>query len=115
MARATTGARNIAVDGGAYHWRARGVHNGVSLVVWPAGQSGPMLTACFEDDAGVGREQVVVTARLVRRVINLARSKHGYDPNGDAQGTFNLPRVTTLVQTADAIRAHRWVDFPNWQ
>jgi hypothetical protein len=112
MARASKGARHIAVDGVAYRWRVRDIGICVALTVWPAAPSGPMLTAWFDHDASLGREQLIVTNRLVRRVIELAVVEHRYDAQ-DPRTAVNLPHVNVRIDTTATIRAPRRIDFPH--
>lgn len=113
MAKSKKGARNIVVGDVGYRWRASGNDGYISLVVWPADLPGPAILCMFDYDhrvrASVGPqttlgEQIVITARIVRRVIEHAVRAHGYDPR--AKGPeLDLLRVDTLIDVSDALRA----------
>ena len=116
MARASKGARHITVDEVAYRWRASGSDDGViNVIVWPATGPGPTLTASIGyDETWVANtmdgglrpsRQIVVTNRVVRRMIVFAVSEHGY------AATYGHPAVALgrgdgRVDLSDAVRAN---------
>src|SRR5438105_2218684 len=113
MARAIKGAQRITVGGVAYRWRATGNDDGIDLTVWPTRRGGRSLYACFNYDFRIPppatgghsmHDQVVITNRLVRRVIELAIAEAGYDPGAD--GTpLELRRIDARIRMDDAVRA----------
>ena len=113
MAINEKGARHISVGGADYRWRATGDAHIIGVSIWPAGEDGPLIWCSFEygegreqDGAGqwVSRRQIVVTNRLVRRVIEYAVAERGYDPTVD-RAELRLFSVGERIDTADAVRA----------
>jgi hypothetical protein len=114
VAIARKGQRNIVVGDVAYRWSATGGDDGISLVVWPRDHAGHRITATFDYDqrrrpvAGVPgafslHEQIVITPRIVRRVIELAIAR-GYDPGAAEGGQLDLGPADALVDLTDVIR-----------
>ncbi len=113
MAKSTKGARNIVVGGVKYHWRATGNDGGISVTVWPQVLPGPLITCGFGYDqtavpTGGGcyslTNQVVITNRIVQRVIEYAVAEQGYDPHTKAK-QLNLGVMEGKIEMADAVRA----------
>ncbi len=115
MARAKKGARHIVVNGFAYCWRATGNDGFISLTVWPAKGVGGSISAMINYDEtwtstgpesrGLSpRRQLVVTNRIVSRVIELAGSKYGCNPM--CEGTpLDLKSLENLIDLSDAVRS----------
>ncbi len=116
MAKSTKGARNIVVGGVKYHWRATGNDGGISVTVWPQVLPGPLITCRFGYDqtaepTGGGchslTNQVVITSRVVQRVIEYAVAERGYDPHTRAK-QLNLGALGAMegkIEMEDAVRA----------
>jgi hypothetical protein len=112
MARARRGARNLVLHGTAYRWRATGDDGFISLVVWPAEGPGATLACWFGYDQtlvprGEGfsaTRQLVITARIVRRVIEYALSHRLYDSTA-AGKPVNLGDMSARVDLSDAHRS----------
>ncbi len=94
MAKSSKGARNIVVGGVSYHWRATGNDGWISLVVWPTELPGATIACAFDYDhtlvprgggSYAATRQVVVTSRIVQRVIEYAVAGRGYDPHTKAK------------------------------
>ncbi|MEO7093818.1 MAG: hypothetical protein ABI175_11245 [Polyangiales bacterium] len=89
MAKSKKGARNIVVGDVKYRWRA-------------TGNDGYMVPM------GLGRyaitRQIVVTNRIVRRVIEHAVRDHVYDPRMKAK-PLALRSVDEAIDVSDAIRS----------
>jgi hypothetical protein len=87
MAKSTKGARNIVVGDVTFRWRAGRKWGGLSLVVWPVELPGPPIVCSFSrEDLAVPTTgdpaldlPIVITNRIVRRVIKLAVGL-AYDP-----------------------------------
>jgi hypothetical protein len=114
--RSTRGTRRIVVGGTEYRWRARGDDGYIVIGVWPANNVGGFILASAgyhetEIDAKKGGIRVncaplVVTNRLVRRVIEHAVAVHRYDPNVNA-ADLGVGRIEDIVGWQDAVRAVR--------
>ena len=98
----------------AYLWRATGNDGWISLSIWPKAHHRASIHAQLpynehpEDDGKGGlykSHQIVITARIVRRVIEHARQHAGYDPAGT--GPTDLRAVGDVIDLSDALRASR--------
>jgi hypothetical protein len=113
MAKAHKAARNIVVKDVAYRWRATGNDGWIALTVWPTALPGPAIHCTFDYDhtfvpkrAGVTSttRQIVITARIVRRVIEYAIRTHRYDAS--AKGPeLDLKKVDEVIDRSDALRS----------
>lgn len=113
MAKAKTGARNIVVNEVKYRWRATGNDNFISLVVWPEALPGPTIVCVFDyDQTLVPRtdggssltRQVVLTNRIVRRVIEHALQRFAYDAQRKGE-QLDLGHMSTVLDLSDARRS----------
>jgi len=114
MARAKKQARHIIVNDVAYSWRATGDDGNIALNIWPTILDGPPIWASFNyhetwvpDGPGrysCGNDQIVITNRLVRRVILHALGRLAYDPARKGK-QIRIFRVDQLIDISDAIRA----------
>ena len=119
MARASKGARHITTDGVPYRWRASGNDGWIDIVVWPASRAGKALTARVDYDQSWSEptvrggshpmRQVIVTNRIVRRLIAFAVSSRGYDASGGGPPLI-VGQVDDHIDLSDAVRANdrRW-------
>lgn len=115
MARSAKGARNIIVDGVAYRWRATGNDDWISLVVWPADPvahpAGAIVGMVDYQQVKVPagpdcwrlEHQIVITNRIVRRVILHAIAAHHYDPTRKSS-QLNLRYLDEFIDLTDALR-----------
>ncbi|NNJ26847.1 hypothetical protein [Alienimonas chondri] len=120
MAERFKGSRRIVVDEVEYRWRANGNDGFISLAIWPASDVGPTIGVGFgyhetidwaTDAHGMSRgisrgDQLVVTNRLVRRVIELAVSDYGYSAS-EAGPQLQIRYIEAQVDWSDAVRASR--------
>lgn len=108
------GSRRIVVQGAEYRWRATGNDGYIVVGIWPANNIGPYIQGNFNYhetwvDNGDGsltaaKDQIVITARIVRRIIEHAIAQHHYDPN--AKGAeLNLKVLDHVIPWDDSIRA----------
>jgi hypothetical protein len=114
MAKATKAARHISVQDVRYRWRATGNDNFISVCVWPETLPGAAIvcsvgyhqTRVFRPGLdGVGlRDQIVVTNRIVRRVIEHAIRDRAYDPHVKAK-QLDLRCIDEKISLAGAVRA----------
>ncbi len=102
-----------------YRWRATGNDGYISIGIWPANSTGPYICGNLRyDETWIGpengpwtsaRDQIVITSRIIRRIIEHAISQHGYDPN--VRGAkLRLRNLDHTIQWEDAVRAS---DNPN--
>ena len=113
--RSTKGTRLITVSGTRYRWRAQGGDECISVGIWPENGVGAYIGGNFgyhnswlprgETLVSPG-DHIIVTNRLVRRIIEHAISKHGYDPNLKAK-QLHLKAMDELIKWDDAIMVAR--------
>jgi len=114
MARPNKQTRHITVNDVAYSWRASGNDGYISLTIWPNTSDGPAIATNFSYHENLVRRadscssfptrQIVITNRIVRRVILLAISQFEYNSSIKGQ-LVHIPRVDQLIDIGDAIRA----------
>ncbi|BBM84593.1 hypothetical protein [Candidatus Uabimicrobium amorphum] len=110
--RSKKNSRKIVVDDIEYRWRAKGGPGSISVGIWPANDIGPYMMAIFGyDETFVRRpdgyitsngDQIVITNKIVKRVIDCARQKYGYDPNTKGK---QLCLSGDEVEWRDAVRS----------
>jgi hypothetical protein len=122
MARSTKNSKRIRVNGVDYRWRATGNDGWISVTIWPVNGIGPAI-ACqfgyhetFEPNRPLPTggpecwishgDQIVITNRLVRRVILHAVSAESYLPTEPGR-QLNLQDIESKVPWEDAVRASR--------
>lgn len=113
MAKTKKDARNIVVNDVKYRWRATGNDGGIGLVVWPEDLPGPPIACSIDYDHTLVpisstvtalTRQLVVTNRIVRRVIEYAVQVHAYDPRTKGK-QLNLRDVDQVIDVSDAVRS----------
>jgi hypothetical protein len=97
-----------------YRWRATGNDGYISIGIWPSNNVGAYIAgnlryheAWIEQPGGVqasAGDQIVITNRIIRRIIEHAISQHGYDPNVKA-AELNLKVLDHVIRLDDAVRA----------
>lgn len=108
------GSRRIEVQGVEYRWRATGDDGSIVVGIWPVNNIGAYIQGTFAYhetwvDNGDGsrtsaRDQIVITARIVQRIIEHAIAEHDYDPH--AKGAeLNLKVLDHVIPWDDAMRA----------
>ena len=112
--RNTKGTHVIAVAGAEYRWRAKGNDECISIGIWPANDVGPYIGGrfCYHNrwiDNGDGTstssgDQLVVTSRLVKRIIEHALSKCGYNPKLKGK-QLDLGPLEDIIKLDDGVRA----------
>lgn len=116
--RPTKNTHRIVIRAVEYRWQARGDDGYISIGIWPANDVGPYIGGTLEYHATAAVKgksptllqyagQLVVTNRIVRRIIELALDEHHYDPGvkGDA---LYLGRLDDAIRWDDAVRGVRW-------
>ena len=111
--RRAKGSHHIVVRGVEYRWRARGDDACIGIGIWPTNDIGPYMSGNLRYhetwiDNGDGsyssaKDQLVVTARIVRRVIEYAIDRHGYDPEATGK-ELALRSLDDAIRWDDAIR-----------
>jgi len=112
MARSSKNSRNITVDDVHYRWRATGNDGWISVAIWPTELPHPGIYGMLSYDEtktpegdGVIRHsaQLVVTNRIVRRIIDHAVSECGFDP-GQKVKQLDLGKLDGRIDLRDAER-----------
>lgn len=111
--RSQKGSHRIAVCGVEYRWRATGNDSYISIGIWPSNNVGPYIQGNFGYhetwiDNGDGRwssagNQIVITNRIIRRIIEHAIAAHGFDHQIPGK-ELNLRVLDDVVKWDDAIR-----------
>lgn len=111
--RSSKGSRIIDVRGIEYRWRATGNDGYISIGIWPVNNSGAYIQGNLGyherwinqgngNQASAGN-QIVITNRIVRRIIEHAIAAHSYDPQ--VRGNeLNLRVLDDVVKWDDAVR-----------
>ncbi len=117
--RSSKGSQRIVVHSTEYRWRATGNDGYITVGIWPSNNVGPFIYGNFKyhetwGDNGDGSlsslgNQIVITNRIIRRIIELVIAKLNYDPNANGP-QLNLRKLDDLIQWSDAVRAS---DIPN--
>jgi hypothetical protein len=112
--RRTKGSRRITVDGIEYRWRATGNDGYISIGIWPSDNVGAYIQGNIryhetwiengDGSRSSAGDQVIVTNRIIRRIIRHAIGRHGYNP-GVQGAQLNLKALDGVVSLDDAIRA----------
>jgi hypothetical protein len=113
MAKSKKGARNIVVNDVKYRWRAIGNDGWISLVVWPDDLPGATISCSLgyhQTATPIGNgvtaltEQIVITNRIVRQVIEYAVREFDYDPHTKRK-QINLRHVDKAIDLSGAVRS----------
>ena len=112
--RRSKGGRRIRVNSVDYRWRATGDDGYISISIWPLNNVGAFICGNFGYhetflDSGDGsrsaiKDQIVITNRIIRRVIEHAIKEHRYDPN-TAAAQVDLKVLDHVIKWDDAVRA----------
>ena len=108
------GSRRIVVNNVEYRWRATGDDGFISIGIWPSNNIGAYIhgnlryyETWIDEGNGIRRSagnQIVITSRIIRRVIEHAIAEYGYDPNVKS-AELKLGRLDSEIQWEDAERA----------
>ena len=114
--RSSKGSHLIVVRNVEYRWRAAGNDGFIAIAIWPSNNIGPFIQSSLDYhetwlDNGDGSfsskgDQIVVTNKIIRRIIEHAIIKHHYDPQVKGK-ELRLQVVDAVVHWHDAIRAAR--------
>jgi hypothetical protein len=113
MARSKKGSRKIAVGDVEYRWRAAGNDGFISVGIWPTNNTGPYIQGNLRYhetliDNGDGSwssagNQIVITNRIIRRIIEHAIAACSYDPQVPGK-ELNLRVLDDVIEWDDAVR-----------
>lgn len=111
--RSQKGSRKIVIGDVEFRWRATGDDGYISIGIWPTNNVGPFIRGnlCYHEtwiDNGDGSyssagNQIVVTSRIIRRIIEHAVSVCGYHPQVRGK-ELNLQVLDDVVKWDDAVR-----------
>lgn len=111
--RSQKGSRRIVVGDVEYRWRATGDDGYISIGIWPTNNIGSFIQGNLGYhetwiDNGDGSwssagNQIVITNRIIRRIIEHATATHGYDPRVRGK-QLNLRVLDGVVKWDDVIR-----------
>lgn len=114
--RSSKGSHRIVVRDTEFRWRATGNDGYISVGIWPVNNAGPFITGSFKYhetwiDNGDGSwssagNQIVVTNRLVRRIIEHDITEHRYEANAKGK-ELNLHNLDEVIKWDDSVRASK--------
>ena len=114
MARSTRNSRCITINDFEYRWRAKGDDGYITFTIWSANAIGPVIRGNFQyhetwlpqgDHCSFSAgDQIVITNRILRRVIEFAVQRHAYNPL-EKGSVLNLRRMDHEIDISDAVRA----------
>ena len=108
------GSRRIVIRDVEFRWRATGDDGYISIGIWPSNNIGSYIQGNLRYhstwiDKGDGSrnsagDEIVVTNRIIRRIIEHATAVCGYDPHLRGK-KLNLRVLDDLVKWDDALRS----------
>jgi hypothetical protein len=114
--RSQKGSRRIVVGGVEYRWRATGDDGYITIGIWPTNNVGPFIKGNLRYhetwiDNGDGSwssagNQIVITNRIIRRIIERAIAVCDYDPQERGK-ELNLKVLDDVVEWGDAVRGKK--------
>lgn len=114
MSRSLKHSHRIIVNDVEYRWRATGNDGWISVTIWPSNGVGPAIACQFRyhetfNATGPGHwvssgNQIVVTNKLVRRVILYSIDAESYVPT-KAGTQLNIRNIEDKIEWADSVRA----------
>ena len=112
--RSSKNTRRIEVDEIVYRWRATGQDGLIAVNIWPENGMGALISGsiAYHQEVTVNfsgghslSDQLVVTNRLVKRMIEYAIDELKYNPTIKAKDC-NLMRIEEKIEWQDAERAN---------
>jgi len=114
--RSFKGSHRIVLHDIEYRWHAKGNDGFILIGIWPTNNIGPNIIGNLKYhetavDKGDGRltsagDQIVITNRIIRRIIEHAVSECGYDPNVKG-AELDLMTLDDVIRWDDAVRASK--------
>src|SRR5689334_17163409 len=84
-------SRRIVVHDVEYRWRAMGQDGWIGIGIWPVDNVGPYIHGNLgyhetmvengDGSSSSAGDQIILTNRIVRRIIEHAIAAHGYNPH----------------------------------
>ena len=112
--RSSKGSRRIVFRNVEYRWRATGYDSYISIGIWPANNTGPFIYSSLryhetwidnhDGHLSSAGDQIVITNRLIKRIIEHAITEHHYEPN-DERAELCLMVIDDVIKWDDAVRA----------
>ncbi len=112
--RQSKGSHRIVVNDVEYRWRASGNDGYIAIGIWPSNNIGSYICGnlkyhetwidTLNGSYCSAGDQIVVTNRVVRRIIEHAIAIHNYDPNTKCD-QLNLRLLDSVIRWDDAVRA----------
>ena len=114
--RCGKGSRRIVVQGVEYRWRATGNDGYITVGIWPSNNIGACIHGNFryhetwidngDRSRSSAKDQIVITNRIIRRIMEYAITQHSYDPNTKGNELI-LKNLDNTIPWEDAVRASR--------
>jgi len=103
----------ITVRNVPYRWRATGNDDYISIAIWPLNNLGPSIHGSLRyhdtyidnadgSSSSLG-DQIVITSRLIRRIIEHAIAQHRYNSN-ETGNQLQLGALEGVIEWQDAVR-----------
>jgi hypothetical protein len=112
--RRSKGSHRIMVHGIEYRWRAAGNDGYILIAIWPLNNIGACIKGTFEyhetqianadGSRSSLKNQIVVTNRIIRRIIEYSINEREYNPKAKTKA-LNLKVLDNLIRWDDTIRA----------
>ncbi len=115
--RSLKGSHRIVVQDVEYRWHADGGEGYISIEIYPTNNNFASITGAFLYHEGGGERQnsgqnpttqIVITNKIIRRVIEYAICDCGYNPNAKTK-QLHLKFLDDKIKWDDAVRA-----VPKW-
>lgn len=99
------GSRKIIIGDVEYRWRATGNDGYIAVGIWPARDVGPFIVGNvrYHENASSAGNPIIVTSRIIRRIIEHATAVHGYNPQVRGK-ELRLRHLDDVIKLDDAIR-----------
>lgn len=112
--RSSKGSHRIVIRDVEYRWRATGNDGYISIGIWPSNKVGAFIHGTFryhetwinngDGSFSSAGNQIVVTNKIIHRIIEHAICEHHYDPQlRDKE--LNLAVLDDNIKWDDAVRA----------
>jgi len=112
--RSSKNSHLITVRAVQYRWRVKGNDECISIGIWPVNNLGPYIGGTLgyhntwvSTGHGISTsagDPIVVTSRLIKRIIEHAISEYRYDPTVRGK-QFDLRALDDIIKWDDAVRA----------
>lgn len=111
--RSQKGSHRIVVGEVEYRWRATGNDGYISIGIWPTNNIGAYIQGSFryhetwinnsDGSRSSAGGQIVITNRIIERIIAYAITTHQYDPRVRGE-ELNLKVLDNAIKWDDAVR-----------